>query len=194
MLSYFFCYPVLLCSLVDLWGSSHWQSSTQHFLPLVHVVHALNVSLWNVMFLQPLVQPPLTLQKTSPNTCPLSPPGKLTGGHGTAALGPSTYLSPLMSSQSTSREATCPHVVWVISSLQHLDAPGVCRIHPLPGEVKSSYQQLFPHLYLKYFIIIKVTLGNGQNRVISCLVWKPPWILCGRWSIIVFGIEASNSQ
>lgn len=64
-----------------------------------------------------------------------------------AALGPSTYLSPLMSSQSTSQEATCPHVVWVISSLQHLDALGVCRIRPLPGEVKSSYQQLLPHFF-----------------------------------------------
>lgn len=52
-----------------------------------------------------------------------------------AALGRSTYLSPLMSSQITSQEATCPQVVWVISSLQHLDAPGVCQIPPLPGEV-----------------------------------------------------------
>lgn len=96
-----------------------------------------NVNLLTLIFLQPLVQPPPTLQKTSPNICPPSPPGKPTGGHGTAARGRSTYLSPLMSSQTTSQEATCPQVVWVISSLQHLDALGVCPIPLLPGEVKS---------------------------------------------------------
>lgn len=138
-------YPVLLLLLSYLLyiffrSSSHGLSIIQQFLLLVHVgilKAAPNVNLSTLIFLQPLVQPPLTLQKMSPNICPPSPPGKPTGGHGTAALGHSIYLSPRMSSQTTSREATCPQVVWVISSLQHLDAPGVCQIPPLPGEVIS---------------------------------------------------------
>lgn len=113
--------------------TSHSNSSRLAMLAF----YRLNVNLSILIFFQPLVQPPLTLQKMSPNICPPSPPGKPTGGHGTAALGHSTYLSPLMSSQTTSQASTCPQVVWVISSLQHLDAPGVCQIPPLPGEVIS---------------------------------------------------------
>lgn len=144
-LKYFSPFLFILFTIVTIFSLLHFSSSSSHgpsiiqqFLLFVFVdilKAALNVNLSTLTFLlQPLVQPPLTLQKTSPNICPPSPPGKPTGGHGTAALGRSTYLSPLMSSQTTSQEATCPQV-WVISSLQHLDAPGVCQIPPLPGEV-----------------------------------------------------------
>lgn len=108
--------------------------------PLLHVgISLLYINLSTFTSLQPLAPPPLTRQKTSPNTCPPSPAAKPTGGPGTAAWGHSTCPSPPTSFQSTPLEATCPRAAWATSSLLLPDAPGACRIPLLLGEVIDKH-------------------------------------------------------
>lgn len=103
----------------------------------------VQLQLSTLTLLQPLALLPLTLRKTSPNTCPPSPAVKPTGGPGMAAWGLSTCPNPPTSSQSTLLGATCPRAAWATSSPLHPGALGACLIPLLHGEVVYSLPFLF---------------------------------------------------